>query len=214
MDSDRIDDHTNTVIVAGDPDLSGALRDVGDRLEVVEHVATGTEAIARVLAELPDLLLLDVHLEEPDARAVCRRIRDWAPATRVVAATANDDERAYTTLVAGATAAVRLTDDAETVARTLRSVARGESILLARMANRLIHDLDAWAQRSADPLHPPPTLTATEREVLSSVGQGVTVEAIAEAHAVTTHLVNLHAGFAVGKLHRYVLGNERIAAEG
>ena len=79
------------------------------------------------------------------------------------------------------------------------------------MAIRLLHDLDAWAQRSADPLYPPPTLTATEREVLARIGEGVEPEAIAETHAVTTHLVNLHAGFAVAKLHRYVLGSERIA---
>lgn len=214
MDSDRTDDHTVTVLVAGDPDLSDALRMPSGDLETVGHVVTGNEAIAFVLTELPDLLLLDVRIEEPDARAVCRRIREWAPATRVVAATLVDDETAYTTVVAGAAAAVRIDDDDTTLARTLRAVNRGESVLLPRIAGRLMHDVDAWARRSADPIYPPPTLTATEREVLSRLDEGIDAETIAETHAVTTHLVNLHAGFAVAKLHRYVLGSERIAAEG
>ena len=80
------------------------------------------------------------------------------------------------------------------------------------MASRLLHDLDAWALRSADPLHPPPTLTATEREVLGRLAEGLDPTTIAAAHDVTAHLVNLHAGFAVAKLHRYVLGVEKIVA--
>ncbi|MEM7141215.1 MAG: response regulator [Actinomycetota bacterium] len=203
-----------TVVVAGDPGLGDALRvPQASGIDVVAHVPTGNEAVASVLTELPDVLLLDTRIEEPDARAVCRRLREWAPATRVLAATALDDERAYTTIVAGATGAVFLTDDDDTVARAIADVARGEASLQSRMALRLLHDLDAWAQRSADPLYPPPTLTATEREVLGRIGEGVDPSTIAAAHAVTPHLVNLHAGFAVAKLHRYVHGAERIAAE-
>ena len=203
-----------TVVVAGDPGLGDALRaPVFAGVEIIDHVATGNEAVARVLTDLPDVLLLDTRIEENDARAVCRRLREWAPATRVLAATALDDERAYTTVVAGATGAVLLGDDDETVAAAVCDVARGEARLQARMAIRLLHDLDAWAQRSADPLYPPPTLTATEREVLGRIGEGVDSATIAASHAVTPHLVNLHAGFAVAKLHRYVHGAERIAAE-
>ena len=214
MDSDRINDDAVTVLVAGDPALGGALCDPYGDFEIVGRVATGNEAISCVLTELPDVLLLDVRIEEPDARAVCRRVREWAPATRVVAATGADDERAYTTIVAGAAGAVLVGGDEAEVGRSIREVARGEAVLLSRMAQRLMHDLDAWAQRSADPLYPPPTLTATEREVLTRLGDGDDSAAIAQAHAVTTHLVNLHAGFAVSKLHRYVHGSERLAAEG
>lgn len=202
-----------TVLVAGDPDLDEPVRaPAADGLAVIGHVATGDQAIARVVDDLPDVLLLDTRIEEADARAVCRRLREWAPATRIVAATPADDERAYTTVVAGATGAALLGDDDQTIAGVIGDVARGEAVLLARMARRLLHDLDDWARRSADPLYPPPTLTATEREVLARLGEGVDSETIAATHAVTSHLVNLHAGFAVAKLHRYVHGVERIAA--
>ncbi|MDG2026673.1 MAG: hypothetical protein P8J50_06160 [Acidimicrobiales bacterium] len=199
-----------TVVVAGDPGLGDPLRAPEfTGVHVIDHVPTGNEAVARVLQDLPDVLFLDTRLEEPDARAVCRRLREWAPATKVLAATRLDDENAYTTVVAGAFGAVFLDDHDETVARAIRDVSRGEASLQARMALRLLHDIDAWTQRSADPLYPPPTLTATEREVLGRIGEGVDSAA---SHSVTAHLVNLHAGFAVAKLHRYVHGAERIAA--
>ena len=209
MTPDRV-----TVLVAGDPGIGAPPAvPVGAEIDVVGQVDTGNEAISMVLTELPDVLLLDTRIVETDARAVCRRIREWAPATRVLAATEHDDEQAYTTVVAGAAGAVRRDVDNSTIVAALCEVARGESVLLPRMASRLLHDLDAWAERSADPLHPPPTLTATEREVLTRIGQGVDPAMIAVTHAVTSHLVNLHAGFAVAKLHRYVLGSERIAAD-
>ncbi len=203
-----------TVLIAGDPGIGAPPAiPAGAEIDVVGQVDTGNEAISMVLTELPDVLLLDTRILETDARAVCRRIREWAPATRVLAATEHDDEQAYTTVVAGAAGAVRRDVDNATIVAALSEVARGESVLLPRMASRLLHDLDAWAERSADPLHPPPTLTATEREVLTRIGQGVDPAMIAVTHAVTSHLVNLHAGFAVAKLHRYVLGSERIAAD-
>ena len=132
----------------------------------------------------------------------------------MLAVSSLDDERAYTTVVAGAAGCVLASTPSESVVQAVAAVARGESVLLSRMALRLLHDIDAWAERSADPLYPPPTLTATEREVLARIGDGADTTSIASLHGVTPHLVNLHAGFAVAKLHRYVHGAERIAAEG
>ncbi len=214
MDSGRILDEAVTVLVAGDPGMGPEPGATAAGVEIIGRAATGNDAVNQVLEELPDILLLDVRIVDIDARAVCRRVRDWAPATRIVAATPADDEAAYTTIVAGAVGAVLLDTDDANLDRTLREVNRGEAVLLTHMAGRLMGDLDAWAHRSADPIHPPPTLTATEREVLTRLAAGDSSADIARSHAVTTHLVNLHAGFAVTKLHRYVHGSERIAAEG
>lgn len=205
-------DETVTVLVAGDAARFASLVwPAGAEIEQIGFVSTGTEAESRVLADLPDVLLLDTRIEHADARAVSRRIREWAPATRVLTVTEHDDEQAYTTVVAGATGAVRVHAGADGIADAVRRTARGESLLLPRMASRLLHDVDAWAMRSADPIHPPPSLTATEREVLARLGEGTGTEAIASDHGVTAHLVNVHVGFAVAKLHRYVLGAEVLA---
>ena len=214
MDGDIRRTEPATVLVAGDPRLPDPLRPpIGD-VEVVGRVSTGDAAIDAVLTDLPDVVLLDVRIRATDARSVCRRLREWAPATKLIAATVHDDETAYAAVVAGATSAVRVDDDDETIARTSAGSVRGESWLLPRTAGRLVHDIDEWARRAADPIHPPPTLTATEREVLVRVRDGIQPAEIARIHAVTTHLVTLHCGFAVAKLHRYVHGVQRIAADG
>ena len=134
MSTDTTDEHAVTVLVAGDPNLDDALRLSGGNLVILDRVTTGNDAINAVLTELPDVLLIDVRIEDPDARAVCRRVREWAPATRVLAATPLDDERAYTTMVAGASGAIALEADDDTTLRAVREIARGESVLLPRVA--------------------------------------------------------------------------------
>ena len=204
-----MEDHMTRVMVGGDvavPDHPS--------LDVLGTFANGTETIASVVTDLPDVLLLDVGVGDPDVRAVCRRIREWAPATRVLVTGRDDDENLYTALVAGAAGALLADAPAEARVDAIHATGRGESVLQMRMASRLLHDIDAWALRSADPLYPPPSLTSTEREVLVSIADGKSTATIAATYNVTPHLVSLHAGFAVGKLHRYVLGAEKIAAYG
>lgn len=181
-------------------------------IDVLTTAATGTETVAAVVTELPDVLVLDGRIADPDVRAVCRRIREWAPATRVLVVGELDDENLYSALVAGAAGAMLGDAPAEAWIDAIQATHRGESVLQSRMAFRILHDIDAWAERSADPLYPPPTLTSTEREVLGGIAAGKHVDTIATTYRVTPHLVLLHAGFAVGKLHRYVLGAEKIAA--
>lgn len=202
---------TITVLLAG---TTLPRVDPGDGpIVIIGRVATGDDAVEHVVAELPDVLLLDAGIGGPEGRAVCRRVREWAPATRVLAVVDRDDEHAYTLVVAGSSGIVSSSLELEEVAPAVVGIARGESLLSPRVARRLLHDIDAWAARSADPLHPPPTLTATEREVLTRLGGGCTPARIAADYAVTARLVNLHTGYAVAKLQRYVLGAERIAAD-
>jgi len=98
---DVMTEPTISVITAGDVQLPA-----GAPFDVVASVGNGHEAVATTLTEVPDVLVLDSRIDDPDARAVCRRIREWAPATRVLAAAEIDDENLYSTLVAGAAGAV------------------------------------------------------------------------------------------------------------
>jgi len=154
-------------------------------IEVLGRSHTGHEFVARVLSEMPD-----------------------------VAVGPLDDERLFGALVNGASSAVLLDEPPELAGSVVIGTARGESRILPRMAFRLLHDIDAWARRSADPLYPPPQLTATEREVLGRLGDGDDPATIATLHHVTAHLVNIHTGYAVAKLHRYVLGADRAPTGG
>jgi len=179
---------------------------IGDDITIIGHVANGHSTVARVLSDDPDAVLLDARLSDVDAPSTCRRLNEWSPTTKILTVTGLDDERAYETIISGSFGAIPLRSNADTVANAIRCLHGGGSVLMSRMSMRLIHDIDEWSHKSADPLYPPPSLTTTEREVLGGLGDGMTPAAIGELFGVTAHLVHVHAGFAIAKLHRFALG--------
>ena len=205
MATPGFDDLSTHIDLVGHP--YGAEPDIN----VVGRVHTGTDAVERVLEIMPDVLVVHTDIDEVNARDVSRQIQEWAPATRILAMSVADDELLYTTVAAGASSALTTDRVRSDLADTACRLARGESLLPPRTAQRLLNDVDAWASRSSDPLYPPPTLTSTEREVLADLGAGEEPSRIASAFGVTERLVNMHAGYAVAKLHRFLTGAENLA---
>jgi DNA-binding response OmpR family regulator len=82
------------VLVVEDDDelrdlVAGRLRDEG---YVVDTAATGTEALARVEAAAPALVVLDLMLPELDGLEVCRRLRAEHPLLYIIMLTARTRE--------------------------------------------------------------------------------------------------------------------------
>jgi DNA-binding NarL/FixJ family response regulator len=200
------------------PDIDLVERPPGPDIDIVGRVHTGTDAVESVLDIMPDVLVIDSGIdngvEDISSRAACRRVQEWAPATRILAVAPDDGELLYTTVAAGASSALTVDRVGTHLADAANRLARGESLLPARVAHRLLSDLDKWAARSSDPLYPPPALTSTEREVLAHLGAGDEPSEIAKLFGVTSHLVNLHAGYAVAKLHRFLSGAEQLTVVG
>ncbi|SNQ49540.1 Response regulator receiver protein [Frankia canadensis] len=61
--------------------------------QVVGDAATGAEALARVPATGPDVVLLDVALPDMDGFSVCRALRDASPGVTVVLCSVRDAEQ-------------------------------------------------------------------------------------------------------------------------
>ena len=70
---------------------SAVLRALADRGLVVEHVATGMDALRRISEQAPDVVVLDLGLPDVDGRHVLRMIRSVSEVP-VIVATARDDE--------------------------------------------------------------------------------------------------------------------------
>ncbi|MEZ5166414.1 MAG: FtsX-like permease family protein [Acidimicrobiales bacterium] len=195
-----------TVVVAGpDPRLIEPAAGV----DITARTTTGHEAVTGVLIDPPDVLALDAAVTDPDVRAVARRIREWSPATRVLVVVDADDEHAYTALVAGAAGAVLRSDTASDHADALahrprrvapvapygRTPAPRRRCVGGTVRRPLVPTAHTHGHRARGSLPTQPRRGFRR---------------IAAAHCgVTARLVNLHAGFAVGKLHRYVLGAAR-----
>lgn len=80
------------LLVEDDPSVAASVIDglVNANLDV-EHVSTGSEAIAKALAQNFDLILLDLGLPDMDGQDVCRSVRETST-TPIIVLSARSEE--------------------------------------------------------------------------------------------------------------------------
>jgi len=83
----------NILVVEDDAELLNLVsRRLVDSGYAVRTAETGTEALALVAEEAPDVILLDIMLPELDGLEVCRRIRSSHPLMYIIMLTARTEE--------------------------------------------------------------------------------------------------------------------------
>jgi DNA-binding NarL/FixJ family response regulator len=171
-------------------------------LEVVATVTDAEELLRAVDEHGPDAVLTDIRMPPTNTTEgieAARRIRAEHPHTGVVVLSQYvEDEYAYDLLKAGAEGLgyllkERVADVAE-VARALREVSKGGSVLDPRVVEGLVSRKERLA---ASPLA---HLTEREREVLEHMAQGKNNAAIAEALFLTERAVEKHINSLFHKL--------------
>ncbi|MBQ1079693.1 MULTISPECIES: response regulator transcription factor [unclassified Nocardiopsis] len=149
----------------------GALLDDEDGIQVVGEAGTAAQALARVPALEPDVVVLDVRLPDGDGVTVCRDIRSTLPDTRILMLTSySDDEALYGAVMAGASGYILKQIHGTDLVGAVRTVAEGRSLLDPESTTRMLERLRAEAVRK-DPLS---ELTEQERRVLELIGEGLT----------------------------------------
>ncbi len=99
-------------------------------MEVIADVRTGREAVDMASELRPDVMLVDVRLEDADGPTVCERIRAVAPSIRVVMLTSyHQDGMVLRSLAAGARGYVIKDVELGELKRMIRAAFRGESVL-------------------------------------------------------------------------------------
>jgi DNA-binding NarL/FixJ family response regulator len=183
-----------TVLLRSDPEI-----------EVVGEAANGAEAVELVLAEQPDVVLMDIRMPELDGIEATRRITesDAAPGTRVLVLTTFDlDEYVFQALRAGASGFLLKDTEPEGLLAAIRVVADGESLLSPRITSLLVAEYAARPQPATtiddDTLS---VVTEREREVLALVGRGRSNAEIAEELYVSQATAKTHVSRVMTKLH-------------
>jgi len=187
------DDHA--VLRAGLRMLISSQRD----LEVVGEASDGDEAVRKAAALRPDVALVDITMPGSGGIKAIERIRQAAPATRVVVLTMHDVP-AYlrAALAAGASGyVVKRAADSDLLA-AIRDVHRGRTVLDPALAARVVHG----GLRRRGPAGPTPTalLSQREREVLELVAQGFTNQQIADHLGLSVKTVETYRARLVEKL--------------
>ncbi|MEV0229194.1 BTAD domain-containing putative transcriptional regulator [Nonomuraea sp. NPDC050786] len=137
------------------------------------EAADGEEAIARVSATRPDVVLLDIQMPRLDGLAAARRIlAEDRPPKVIMMTTFGSDENLYAALRAGVSGFVLKTSAPEQFLAAIRAAAAGDALIDPTITTRLIA---SFAGRT-DPAAPPALagLSDSQLDVLKLVARGLT----------------------------------------
>jgi DNA-binding NarL/FixJ family response regulator len=170
---------------------------------VVGEAADGAEALEQVLRLRPDVVLLDVRMPVVDGIAACASIKDASPEARVVMLSVSEDETdLYAAIRCGASGYLLKEIRVDEVARAVRAVHGGQSLISPRMAGKLMDEFAALARRAEETprLTSAPRLTERELEVLRLVAEGLNNGEIAKRLFISQNTVKNHVRNILEKL--------------
>lgn len=178
--------------------LCSILKEDG-HFQVVGEAATGREAVALAGELQPDVVVMDVAMQDLNGIEATRRIRAECPSTRVVALSAYSDPRYVTAILrAGACGYVLKANAYDELSRALNSAAQGKSYLCPDVASKVIEA--TLGQSSEEPGSAYVALGAREREVLQLLAEGHSSPEIAHQLHVSTSTVETHRRNIMRKL--------------
>ena len=167
-------------------------------LTVVGEAQTGSDAVAQTLDKRPDVVLMDLNMPQLGGVEATRRIVAAHPETRVLILTMfEEDESVFAAMRAGARGYLLKGSGRDEVLRAVRTVAAGQAIFGATIAQRLTSYFAATAGGAPRPF---PELTAREHEVLELIARGNSNGEIAAALTVSLKTVRNHVSNVFTKL--------------
>lgn len=168
-------------------------------IEVVGLAQDGLEALEKVAARHPDVVLMDLKMPGVNGVEATRRIRAQHPLTRVlVLTTYDDDEWVFDAIRAGAAGYLLKDTPREKVVEAIRGTAAGKSFVDPLIAGKLLD------QVASEQTRPSSTLTGklTEREVavLRLLARGLSNTEIADHLHLSEGTVRNHISAILSKL--------------
>jgi DNA-binding NarL/FixJ family response regulator len=162
-------------------------------MQVVGEATNGEDAVSTVLAERPDVAVLDVRMPGCDGVEATRRILRDNPQTRVIVLSASSDaDVAVAALRAGAVGFLPKEAFGQVLLDGIRSAASGEVALTAEVMSRVVRELH-------EPT-PPSELTDDDRGLLELVAEGCTNTQIARSMSISVSTVKAHLSALFKKL--------------
>ncbi|WP_296607265.1 response regulator transcription factor [Nocardioides sp.] len=165
-------------------------------LEVVATASDGREALARVPAARPDVVLLDLQIPAPDGVAVTAAIAEQLPQTRVLILSASGEQADVLAAVkAGATGYLVKSASREELLDAVRRVAEGDAVFTPGLAGLVLGEFQRETVETP--------LTERETEVLRMVAKGLSYRQIAERLVVSHRTVQNHVQNTLRKLQMH-----------
>jgi two-component system, NarL family, response regulator LiaR len=188
-----IDDHA--VVLQGMRSFLQAQPD----LDVCGAAERGEEGVRLAENLAPDVALVDMLIPDLDGVEVTRRIRRVSPRTQVIIFTSfHEDEHIFPAIQAGALSYLLKDSRPNELAEAVRKAARGEATLEAKVAARLVQEIQKPDRASTNPYT---ELSERELEVLQLIAEGLNNQDIADRLVIGERTVKSHVSNILSKLH-------------
>jgi two-component system, NarL family, response regulator DevR len=164
-------------------------------ITVVGEAGTVAEALARVPAVRPDVVLLDMRLPDGDGADLCARLRARDPQLRCLVLTSySDDDAVAAAVQAGCSGYLLKRVRGSAIVSAVRTVAAGGTLFQSEGGTEAAQ---RRGRTSADRLA---LLTEQERSVLRLIGEGLTNRQIGDRMGLAEKTVKNYTSHLLAKL--------------
>jgi DNA-binding NarL/FixJ family response regulator len=191
-----------SVVIVDDHELlrSGVRAELEGSVDVRAEAGTVEQAVATILREKPDVVLLDVHMPGGGGVEVIRLVAHERPAQRFLALSVSDAaEDVIAVIRAGARGYVTKSISGDELAAVITRIRDGDAVFSPRLAGFV---LDAFqGEIPAAEIDPElDQLTLREREVLRLLARGYLYKEIALELDISPKTVEAHVSAVLRKL--------------
>jgi DNA-binding NarL/FixJ family response regulator len=175
------------------------------RIRIVDDAADGAEAMEKIAANPPDVVLVDIKMPVMDGIETTRRIVSQYPDTRVlVLTTFENDGYVVQALRAGASGYLLKDAKPEAIVSAVLAILSGTRVMTQSVVEEFLNLMGGSRKQRAD------GMTPREVEILRLLGEGLTNKQIAyrleiSAKTVRNHMGNLYSKLGVGDRSQAVL---------
>lgn len=163
----------------------------------VAGCASGEEALEKLPALKPDVILMDLNLPQMPGIECIRRLKEILPATPVIVLTVYEDsEHIFRALKAGACGYLLKRSEPDDVLAALKDAREGGAPMSSQIARRVVLSFHEPVQSGVTV-----ALTERENEILASLSQGYANKEIADKMNISVPTVRTHLRHIYEKLH-------------
>jgi len=178
---------------------AGVRSELGDAVEVVGEAGAVADAVTGILAVLPDVVLVDVHLPDGGGRAIIEQVlRSWPEAVFLALSVSDAADDVVAVIRAGARGYVTKTIDAPALVDAIRRVRDGDAVFSPRLAGFVLDAFSGQAPAVVDAELD--LLTTREQEVMRLIARGYTYREVATSLHLSVKTIETHVSAVLRKL--------------
>jgi DNA-binding NarL/FixJ family response regulator len=159
--------------------------------------STAEDALQNLANELPDVVLMDIHLPGISGIEAVKKLKAQYPSVQFIMSTVyEDDENIFESLKAGATGYLLKKTSPAKILEAITEVYNGGSPMSVQIARKVI-----GAFQKKNPIDETNLLTPKEKEILKALSKGLRYKEIAHEMQISMDTVRTHVRHIYEKLH-------------